>query len=172
MMEQFDDKLKKFNPTFRSLLREVKFMQNLSRRALWDGGLTIVVLVAVALLTALTISSVSRNGSRQDTLRLESRINQLEQRLYTIETSLRNLEQQTRFGSGASRGAGQDELLRLRSEIQTLQRRVADDECGLAKLDERTLTRETRETRRRSGANRSDPCRSQVDAPLALPDRP
>ena len=144
-------------------------MEHSSQRTLLARSVTLIVVVLVGLLTIVTLLSASRH-SGQDAMRLETRINQVEQRMYTIENSLRNLEQQTRFGSAGSRGAGQEDLIRLRSEIDTLQRRIADDECALAKLDERTLARETKEARRRSGTNRSDPCRSQVDAPLSLPN--
>ncbi len=107
---------------------------------------------------------------QQEVLRLETRINQLEQRLYGIETSLRTLEQRSRLGA-TSRGGGvsaQDVAL-LQSQIQALQLRLAEDECGLARLDERTLSQAMRNARRQS-AGRADPCRTNVESPLRLPE--
>jgi hypothetical protein len=103
---------------------------------------------------------------QQDVIRLENRLTQLEQRMYSIETSIRTLEQQSRLSGVSSRNVSPEEIAVMHSEIQTLQRRIVVDECGLAKLDERTLT----PARRRAGAT-SDPCRLNFDAPLRLPDR-
>lgn len=126
----------------------------------------LVLVAAFGVVTLFRISSATANGPtpQQDIIRLENRITQLEQRLFSIETGLRTLEQQSRITSASGRGVSQDDLALLRSEIQTLERRLADDECGLAKLDERTLS----PARRKSA---SDPCRANVDTPLRLPDR-
>ena len=108
---------------------------------------------------------------QQDVIRLDSRISQLEQRFYTIETSLRTLEQQSRMAGMGQRGGSvtQDDLTVLRSEIQTLQARIMEDECALAKLDERTLTPTAREARRKAVGN--DPCRNNFELPLRPPTR-
>ncbi len=105
---------------------------------------------------------------QQDVIRLDSRISQLEQRFYTIETSLRTLEQQSRM-AGMNRGGSvtPDEINLLRSEIQTLQARIMEDECALAKLDERTLSPTAREARRRAVG--TDPCRANFELPLRPP---
>ena len=107
--------------------------------------------------------------SQQDVLRIETRLNQMEQRFYTLESSVRSLEQQSRVSSGGLRNGSDDEVRLLRSEIDLLQRRLADVECGLAKVDERTLTPAMRTTRRRSAGD--DPCRLNFDSPLRLPTR-
>jgi predicted nucleic acid-binding Zn-ribbon protein len=108
---------------------------------------------------------------QQDVIRLDSRISQLEQRFYSIETSVRTLEQQSRMAGMGQRGGAvtQDDLTVLRSEIQTLQARIMEDECALAKLDERTLTPTAREARRRAVGN--DPCRNNFELPLRPPTR-
>ena len=106
----------------------------------------------------------------QDAIRLETRINQLEQRLYMIESSVRTLEQQSRVGSATSRGVAPEEIAALRAELQTLELRLGDDECAIAKLDERTLTPAARSARIRSGA-RTEPCRLNADTPVRLPER-
>jgi hypothetical protein len=134
----------------------------------------LMVVVGLALLTVYKISSAARNeyepAAPQDAIRLETRINQLEQRLYMIETSVRTLEQQSRLGSAASRGVSPEEVAALRAALQTLDLRLGDDECAIAKLDERTLTPAARTARARSGA-RTEPCRLSADTPVRLPER-
>jgi hypothetical protein len=120
-------------------------------------------LVCVVGLALLTISATPQ----QDIIRLENRVNQMETRLYSIENSIRMLEQQSRLGGGSQRGLSVEDLARLRAEIQTLQVRLADDECGLARLDERTLTPAMRAARQKS-AGRTDPCRANFETPLRL----
>ena len=124
-----------------------------------------VLFLAVAVLILVTGFKFS---PPQDAIRLETRINQLEQRLYTMETSIRSIEQQSRLAGAASRGGGvsADEFALVRAQLQALQVRVMEDECALAKLDERTLA----PARRKSGVT-NDPCRANSEAPLRLPER-
>jgi anti-sigma28 factor (negative regulator of flagellin synthesis) len=133
-----------------------------------------VVAGGFALLMVYRISLAARSGYEpmppQDAIRLETRINQLEQRLYTIETSIRSLEQQSRIGSVTSRTVTPEDVAALRAEIQTLELRLADEECAIAKLDERTLTPAARAARQRSGA-RTEPCRLSPETPVRLPER-
>jgi len=105
--------------------------------------------------------------TQQDVIRLETRLNQMEQRFYTLESSVRSLEQQARASGGGLRNGGDDEVRLLRSEIDLLQRRLTDVECGLAKVDERTLTPAMRATRKRAAGD--DPCRLNFDSPLRVP---
>ena len=137
----------------------------------------VVLLVSagvLVLVTVLKISSATATAPdpipQQDIIRLESRLAQLEQRFYTIETSVRTLEQQSRLSGVTSRGVSSEDLLRLQADIQMLQRRIIDDECGLAKLDERTLTAARRDARIKSGVGNDDPCRLNFESPLRLPD--
>ena len=131
----------------------------------------IFALVAFLVL-GITIAAVRNDAAAppQDAIRLETRINQLEQRLYTIETSIRSLEQQSRIGSVTSRTVTPEDIAALRAEIQTLELRLADEECAIAKLDERTLTPAARAARQRSGA-RTEPCRLSPETPVRLPER-
>lgn len=106
----------------------------------------------------------------QDLNRIESRLNQVEQRFYTIEASIRGLEQQLRLsGIAAGSGARDQEVGRLRAEVEALGRRLAEVECGLAKVDERTLAAAARQARRPAAG---DPCRHDAGAPLRLSTRP
>ena len=135
--------------------------------------LLIACVVAVGVVSVFRMSSAARNEfdptPQQDVIRLENRITQLEQRLYTIDTNVRNLEQQSRLAGGSARGANPEDVERLRLEVQALQQRLAEHECGLAKLDERTLSPAMRAARRKSGAS-GDPCRANSDTPLQLSD--
>lgn len=136
-----------------------------------------VLLAGVAVLALLMVVRLSRaeSGSpapaQQDVLRLETRINQLEQRLYSIEASVRTVETQSRVGSVAGRNVTQQDVQLLTSTIQALQLRLQEDECALAKLDERTLSPAMRQSRQRSSGVRTDPCRLSADTPLRLPER-
>lgn len=133
----------------------------------------LVVVIGLALVVGYKISS-ARNEyeptTPQDAIRLEARINQLEQRLYTMETSLRSLEQQSRVGMATSRNVSPEEVAALRVAMQTFELRLTDDECAIAKLDERTLSPAARQARIRSGA-RTEPCRLSADTPVRLPER-
>ena len=146
-------------------------MQGFSRRLHWRAllvlgafGLALVVVYKIAL-----AAGANPPPPQQEVIRLETRINQLEQRLYSIDSSIRNLEQQSRIGGNTSRGVSAQDLEVLRSQIQSLQLRLVEDECNLARLDERTLSATMRNSRRQSGLR--DPCRVNVDAPLRLPER-
>jgi hypothetical protein len=109
----------------------------------------------------------------QDLIRVESRLGQLEQRFYAVESSIRGLEQQSRVSSAAPRPVARDpEVGLLRSELESLRRRLAEVECGLSRVDERTLTPEAREARRKSAASDDDPCRFGADAPRRPAARP
>ena len=122
------------------------------------------LLVCVLGLALLTISA----APQQNLIRVEQRVNQLETRLYAIESSIRTLEQQSRLTSSSQRGLSVEDVAGLRAEVQTLRLRLQEDECALARLDERTLS----PAMRRRPGGRTDPCRTNTDAPLQLPDRP
>ncbi len=112
----------------------------------------------------------------QDVTNLDRRISMLEQRLYTIESSINRLEQQAslngRTTTAPYTSARDTEVNLLRGQIEVFERRLAEIECGLVKLDERTATAASREARRRTGASSTDPCRAGADAPLRLSSRP
>jgi predicted RNase H-like nuclease (RuvC/YqgF family) len=131
-----------------------------------------VLLVSVLVFGLVLVARTEAGPTpQQDVIRLDSRVSQLEQRLYTIENSLRTLEQQSRMSMGGVRGAAvtPEDIAALRSEIQTLQVRLMEDECGIAKLDERTLTPAARDARRKAVGN--DPCRLNFELPLRPPSR-
>ena len=109
----------------------------------------------------------------QDVIGLDRRMSSLEQRLYTIESSISRLQQQamTSNRSTPTQTARDPEIDRLLSEVTILTARVRELECGLAHLDERTLSASAKEARRRAGAQSKDPCRLDADAPVRLSTR-
>lgn len=149
-------------------------MQYKFRSLPWRAMLLAVV-AGLSLVTFFTISFAARNvvvdpPPPQDFIRLETRVNQLEQRLYLMETNVRRVEQQSRSGGATSQSVSHQDVELLRAQVQALQLRLVEHECALAKLDERTLAPAMREARRKSGV-RTDPCRVNTDTPLRLPDR-
>jgi TolA-binding protein len=134
----------------------------------WTTVLVLVSALAAAAAYAAAPSAGSGAAPAQDMIRVESRLTQLEQRFYQLETNIRGLEQQLRLSDIANRRpAGDPEAGQLRSELEALRRRLAEVECGLARVDERTLPAAAREARRKSGAAAGDPCRLNADAPLS-----
>ncbi|HYG12031.1 MAG TPA: hypothetical protein VD835_18935 [Pyrinomonadaceae bacterium] len=144
----------------------------------WWLAILVLVLVLVAAVAAYTgkpalITGEAATVPPQDVARIESRISLLEQRFYSIETSIRGLEQQSRLSSIAPGRTERDpEVGLLRAEVEALRQRLAEIECGLVRVDERTLTAAAKEARRKSGGSPGDPCRLNADAPLRLPARP
>jgi hypothetical protein len=150
-------------------------MNNRTRRAEASSRPTVFILVS-ALAAALAYAWAPASGRgeaaspSQDTIRIESRLTQLEQRIYSIETSLRGLEQQSRLaGVNAGRTTRDPEVNLLHTELDTLRRRLAEVECGLARVDERTLSAAARAARRKAQPDAGDPCRLNPDSPLRLP---
>lgn len=135
----------------------------------------IVLVAADRNRSASTATATTLNADSQDLTSLERRISLIEQRFYGLETSINRLEQQSRLSAGAQSPSAADrsmEINLLRGEIETLQRRLSEIECGLTRLDERTLTPAARESRKRTGAGNTDPCRLNPDVPLRLSTRP
>lgn len=133
--------------------------------------LVLVCVTGLGLMVYRSSAAAPANVPQQEVMRLETRINQLEQRLHGIETSIRSLEQQSRLAAPSRGGGGVtvQDLALLQSQMQALQLRLAEDECSLARLDERTLSPAMRNARRQS-AGRTDRCRTNVESPLRLPE--
>jgi len=112
-------------------------------------------------------------ASVQEVTYLSGRISSLEQRFYSLESSINQLRQQMNASrpTPATPNSRDQEIDRLRSEIQFLQERVREVECAAAKLDERTLSEASREARR-AGRQAADPCRLRPETPVQLSARP
>jgi len=132
-----------------------------------------LVLVIVLCAVIGLVASSSRGSSAtapQDVSSLDRRLSLLEQRFYSIESSISRL--QTYVASQrppVSQPTTSDrDVILMREELQRLTLRVTELECGLSKLDERTTP-----TSRRNAAGKSDdPCRQNVDTPVRLSSRP
>lgn len=153
----------------------------MKRNLTWRAAL-LVALCAFAVTLAATrmrARSISDAGAHetnepQDLVSLDRRVSFLEQRLVTVETSLRNVEQQVAFAQRAAPSTAErtmDARL-LQQEIDALQIRVRELQCGLGKLDERTLPANLKQSQTRAPARPLDPCRANPDAPLSVQPRP
>lgn len=132
-------------------------------------------LIAVGILAAVIVAGIARGAdgsATQDVSGLDRRISMLEQRFYSLETSMNRLQQvvTSQRSTGSSSDLRDRELDQLRQEAQRLQLRLSEVECNLLKLDERTTTAGGN---RRSGEARPvDPCRQNPGSPVRLPARP
>lgn len=140
-------------------------------------GLGVILATAIGMASGVVLSGnpfVSSGQGTQENVFLNQRLRILEQRLYTIESSINQLQQAvTSQRASTPRSGGRDpEITSLRSEVDTFNRRLIEIECGLMKLDERTSTPATREALKRLGDSGKDPCRLNAAAPLRLSSRP
>ena len=132
--------------------------------------------IAIVILTGVVVIAMGRGASgaaTQDVNSLDRRISMIEQRFYTLETSMNRLQQYvtSQRSTGSSSSDARDrEVEQLQAEVQRLQLRLNEVECGLLKLDERTAA--SVRGRRSGEAQPADPCRQNPGLPLRLPSRP
>lgn len=132
--------------------------------------------LAVAILLGVVVVGLDRGSAvsaTQDVSGLDRRISMLEQRFYSLETSMNRLQQivtSQRSAGSSSSDLRDREVDQLRQEMQRLQLRLSEVECGLLRLDERTTTASS--NRRGGEARPADPCRQNPGLPLRLPSRP
>ncbi|HJT29781.1 MAG TPA: hypothetical protein VJ784_20360 [Pyrinomonadaceae bacterium] len=137
-----------------------------------------LVLFVVLCAVIGVMASISRGHSSaaaettQDPSSLDRRISLLEQRFYSVESSISRLQQYvaTQRPSIPQPGTSTNdrELSLMREELQRLTLRMAEIDCGLIKLDERT----TPAARRNPTAKSNDPCRLNPDTPVRLSTHP
>ena len=132
-------------------------------------------LLAIAIVALVVLINFSRGASgaeTQDPSSLDRRISMLEQRFYTLETSINRLQQYvtSQRSTGSSSDLRDREIGQLRQEVQRLQLRLTEVECGLLKLDERTAA--PGGNRKGPESRTTDPCRLNPGLPLRLPSRP
>ena len=130
-----------------------------------------LVLVVVLCAVIGVMASISRgNNSTQDPGSLDRRLSLLEQRFYSVESSVSRLQQYvaTQRPSVPQPSTSDRDLILMREEVQRLELRMAEVECGLIKLDERT----TPAARRNPTAKSNDPCRLNPDQSLRLSTHP
>ena len=105
---------------------------------------------------------------------LSRRIDQMEQRFYTIESRLNRIETDTRptLSSPPRVSNNNDlEIQFLRQQVDGLRARLGEAECGLLHVDERTMTPAARAARTKAATN-TDPCRRDPGNPVILSARP
>ena len=127
--------------------------------------LGLVVLIGMFATVGSFALSKSHASGAQDVRGLDSRVNQIEQRLYQMENRINRVEQLNmteRYNAGST--ARDVEINRLRTDIDNLRLRLSEAECGVVKLDERTSKRPPRTS--------SEPCRQNPNASIQLPARP
>ena len=132
-----------------------------------------LVLVVVLCAVIGVMAGISRgNNSVQDPGSLDRRLSLLEQRFYSLESSISRLQQYVATQRPSipqpSTSANDRELSLMREELQRLTLRMAEIDCGLIKLDERT----TPAARRNPTAKSNDPCRLTPDTPVRLSTHP
>ena len=133
--------------------------------------LAIVILIGIVLINSGRGVAGNEAAATQDPAGLDRRISMLEQRFYSLESSINRLQQfvASQRSTDSAPATNDREIRLLSQELQRLHLRMTEIECGLVKLDERTITASAR----RSGEQRStDPCRSSPNTPLRLSARP
>ena len=135
------------------------------------------LVLVIGLCAAIGVmASISRGHSSaaaeapQDPSSLDRRLSMLEQRFYSMESSISRLQQYvaTQRPSIPQPSTSDRDLMLMREEVQRLTLRMAEIECGLIKLDERT----TPAARRNPTAKSNDPCRLNPDQAVRLSTHP
>ena len=131
-------------------------------------NLALSILLCLVIGVMANVSRGKSSSEMQDVSSLDRRLSLLEQRFYSVESSISRLQQYvTSQRPQVSQPSTSDrEIILLREEVQRLSLRLSEAECGLAKLDERTGTRKS------SAPKSTDPCRQNADTPLRLSTRP
>ncbi len=126
------------------------------------------LMIAVLSSVILVGAGIRPASAVQDVNSLDRRISMLEQRFYSLDSSMNRLQQLvvSQHSTAPASDPRDRELNQINEEIQRLQLRLVELQCGLVKLDERTATR-------RSGEPKStDPCRANPETPLRFTSRP
>jgi hypothetical protein len=143
-------------------------MKFLKQSNLALGLLLCVVIGLMVNVSRGNSSSATEEAATQDVSSLDRRISLLEQRFYTLESSMNRLQQYalSQRTPVQQPSTNDQEMTLMREEIRRLSLRLIELECGVIKLDERTVVR-------RSGATKpNDPCRANPDLPVRLSSRP
>ena len=141
---------------------------NLSKQS----NLVLFVVLCAVIGVMASISHGSAATETQDPASLDRRLSMLEQRFYSMESSISRLQQYVATQRPSipqpSTSTNDRELSLMREDLQRLTLRMAEIECGLIKLDERT----TPAARRNPTAKSNDPCRLNPDQAVRLSTHP
>ena len=115
-----------------------------------------------------------RTVSAQQDMMLARRLDQVEQRFFSLESRLSRLESDTRRPAVVPPilSNNDTEVQLLRTELDGFRVRLGETECGLLRLDERTLTSQARLARKKSSSSGTENCRLNRDVPVYLSARP
>lgn len=146
-------------------------MREMERRVKFTHFVAVAAL-ALSLYAVFAGRSVP-TASAQNDMYLSRRIDQVEQRFYSLESRLNRLETSSSpsIMSPQVRGTNDVELQFLRTQIDGLRTRVGELECGLLRVDERTLPAASRTARRQLSRN-AEPCRQDPARSVELSARP
>jgi hypothetical protein len=142
-------------------------------RVVMDRIKTVLAIAGAAVLVYGAFANIAGGSVQkveaQSDIFLSRRIDQVEQRFYSLESRLNRIEMESRQPViGATRPAGNEvELQYLRTQIDSLRTRLGEAECGLLKLDERTLT-----AAQRRATTAAEPCRRNWGERIMLSVRP
>ena len=106
---------------------------------------------------------------------LSRRVDQLEQRLYQIDSKIDRVEQEARrpaISSPSVIGGNDAEIRALRAEIDSMRIRLGEAECGLLRVDERTLSATARASRKKATVGGTENCRLDPGSSIELSSRP
>ena len=106
---------------------------------------------------------------------LSRRIDQLENRLYQLESKIDRVDQEARrpgVSSPSITGGNDTEIRLLRSEFDNMRLRLGEAECALLRVDERTLTPAVRAARKKAAVGGTGHCRVNPGAAIETPARP
>jgi hypothetical protein len=109
-------------------------------------------------------------GAGQDIMSVDRRVSTLEQRIFTIDSNINQLQQQLIMMSRtqAQQSGSGAEVQQLRLELDLLRGHINQIECAIAKLDERTLG--SGKPKSRTGVK--DPCRLDPQTPIEMQGHP
>jgi hypothetical protein len=133
------------------------------------GLVTFIVLCAAAAISAGTLNTGNVATASQDPYGLDRRITTLETRLFSLESQIRQFEQQMSVTMRTPSPTRQRDpaVESLQRQVDLLQSQLIEMRCGLAKLDERTLPAALPKGTGQSD-RQSDPCRLNPHTPLVL----
>jgi TolA-binding protein len=108
-------------------------------------------------------------ASAQTDLYLSRRVDQVDQRIYSLESRLNRLESTSSRPSIVPQASNTNEveIQFLRTQLDGLRTRIGELECGVLRLDERTLT-----AARKQATRSTEPCRQDPAAVIKLSARP
>lgn len=147
---------------------------------MWKSEKVKTVLAVVGMAVVVYVGLVGMFGERTASAQqtdpfLSRRIDQLENRLYQLESKIDRVDQEARrpgVSSPSITGGNDTEIRLLRSEFDNMRLRLGEAECGLLRVDERTLTAAARASRKKATVGGTENCRVNPGAAVQLSARP